>query len=42
MLQYALALGVIQVLMVGTIFNLAKLNTVPYMFTATLSRTASR
>ena len=35
MLQYALVLDVIQV-MVGTIFNLAKINTVSCMFTATL------
>ena len=37
MLQYALALDVIQVLDGRNLFNLAKVNTVPCMFTATLS-----
>ena len=37
MVQYVLALDVIKFLMVGTFFNLAKVNTVPCTFTATLS-----
>ena len=41
--HHALALDVIKFLMVGTIFNLTKANTVPSMCTATLSlRTANR
>ena len=35
--QHALTLDVILILMVGTIFNLAKVNTVPCMCTVSLS-----